>query len=135
MSISVRYKIYRTLKLVNIPQPVRYEIYTLAFPFDLRCESGILCSTFWSDPLSDQTGTSISQHKSALEAVLHITGNLGKSSVICQTYNTKSIHSLNFPPPVNLPTIRYLNFSFPTQEQCNTSLVLKVDNMQPLYKH
>ena len=25
---------------VNIPEPVRYDIYTLAFPFDLRCESG-----------------------------------------------------------------------------------------------
>ena len=25
-----------TLKLVNIPKPVRYEVYTLAFPFDLR---------------------------------------------------------------------------------------------------
>ena len=25
--------------LVNIPEPVLYEIYTLDFPFDLRCES------------------------------------------------------------------------------------------------
>ena len=25
--------------LVNIPEPVLYAIYTLAFPFDLRCES------------------------------------------------------------------------------------------------
>ena len=25
--------------LVNIPEPVQYDIYTLAFPFDLRCES------------------------------------------------------------------------------------------------
>ena len=36
----------RTLKcaisciyLVNIPEPVQYDIYTLDFPFDLRCES------------------------------------------------------------------------------------------------
>ena len=25
--------------LINIPEPVLYEIYTLDFPFDLRCES------------------------------------------------------------------------------------------------
>ena len=27
--------------LVNIPEPVHYTLYTLAFSFDLRCESGI----------------------------------------------------------------------------------------------
>ena len=27
------------LYLVNIPETMLYEIYTLAFPFDLRCES------------------------------------------------------------------------------------------------
>ena len=32
--LSVRYFLYQTLG-------VRYEIYTLAFPFDLRCQSGI----------------------------------------------------------------------------------------------
>ena len=26
--------------LVNIPEPVQYEIYALALPIDLRCESG-----------------------------------------------------------------------------------------------
>ena len=26
-------------KSVNIPEPVQYHIYALAFPFDLRCES------------------------------------------------------------------------------------------------
>ena len=25
---------------MNIPEPVQYKIYTLALPFDLRCESG-----------------------------------------------------------------------------------------------
>ena len=30
---------YQCAYLVNIPQPVQYQKYTLAFPFDLRCES------------------------------------------------------------------------------------------------
>ena len=30
-----------SIYLVNIPEPVLYEIYTVAFPFDLRCESVI----------------------------------------------------------------------------------------------
>ena len=48
MRLSVQYILYRTLKLVNIPKPVRYEIYTLAFPFDLRCQSGILLHTVYT---------------------------------------------------------------------------------------
>ena len=31
--------------LVNIPEPGLYEIYTLAFPFDLKCESVTLLHT------------------------------------------------------------------------------------------
>ena len=34
--LGVRYFLYRTLNLVNIPKPVRYEIYTLAFPFGVK---------------------------------------------------------------------------------------------------
>ena len=30
---------YQCAYVVNIPQPVQYQIYTLEFPFDLRCES------------------------------------------------------------------------------------------------
>ena len=48
--LSVQYLDMRTLTcayisrisrvyLVNIPEPVQYDIYTLAFPFDLKCES------------------------------------------------------------------------------------------------
>ena len=37
--LSVQYLDIRT-HLVNIPEPVQYDIYILAFPFDLRCESG-----------------------------------------------------------------------------------------------
>ena len=37
--LSVQYLDILTLYLVNIPEPVQYDIYTLAFPFDLRCES------------------------------------------------------------------------------------------------
>ena len=32
-------KCVHVLYLVNIPEPVLYAIYTLAFSFDLRCES------------------------------------------------------------------------------------------------
>ena len=39
--LSVQYLDICTLYLVNIPEPVQYDIYTLAFPFDLRCESVI----------------------------------------------------------------------------------------------
>ena len=30
---------YQCVYLVNIPKPVKYHIYAVAFPFDLRCES------------------------------------------------------------------------------------------------
>ena len=30
---------YWCVYLINIPEPVQYDIYALAFPFDLRCES------------------------------------------------------------------------------------------------
>ena len=30
---------YQYVYLVNIPEPVQYHIYAIAFPFDLRCES------------------------------------------------------------------------------------------------
>ena len=44
--LSVRYFLYRTLISVRYfldrtLRCVRYGIYTLAFPFDLRCQSGI----------------------------------------------------------------------------------------------
>ena len=42
--ISMRYILYLTLNLVNNPKPVQYEIYALAFPFDLRCQSFICIS-------------------------------------------------------------------------------------------
>ena len=31
---------YSENTFVFIPEPMQYDIYTLAFPFDLRCESG-----------------------------------------------------------------------------------------------
>ena len=30
---------YQCVYVVNIPEPVQYHIYAMAFPFDLRCES------------------------------------------------------------------------------------------------
>ena len=30
---------YQCIYLVNIPEPVQYHIYAMAFPFDLRCQS------------------------------------------------------------------------------------------------
>ena len=30
---------YKFIYLINIPEPVQYHIYAMAFPFDLRCES------------------------------------------------------------------------------------------------
>ena len=30
---------YQRMYLVNIPEPVQYQIYAMAFLFDLRCES------------------------------------------------------------------------------------------------
>ena len=43
--LDVQYFSYHTLYLVNIPRPVQYEIYTLAFTFDLRCQNGIYLRT------------------------------------------------------------------------------------------
>ena len=37
--LSVQYHDIAHLSVVNIPETVLYVIYTLAFPFDLRCES------------------------------------------------------------------------------------------------
>ena len=43
LKCAIRILIYTHLVciyLINIPEQVQYEIYTLAFPFDLGCESG-----------------------------------------------------------------------------------------------
>ena len=37
--LNVIYALNQYVYLVNIPEPVQYHIYTLAFPFDLKCES------------------------------------------------------------------------------------------------
>ena len=37
---------YQCVYLVNIPEPVQYHIYAMAFPFDLRCESVTLAAIY-----------------------------------------------------------------------------------------
>ena len=37
--------------IINIPEPVQYHIYAMAFPFDLRCESVTLLYIPWIDTI------------------------------------------------------------------------------------
>ena len=36
---------YQCIYLINIPEPMQYHIYAMAFPFDLRCES-VTCYSY-----------------------------------------------------------------------------------------